>query len=362
MSATVNGYYANVIKAYDQDPSRNIPVEYNFGECGDSIVEKITVENVTAPVAGEKPNYNYSIRGGGYQMNTAKNAYEDIYWKNPPEKWYYIKNGIGWFDITKGDWVYENETFILGHKYQVNVYLKTDDGYEFKLGKRLDIEFTASVNGFVAEGVNNNSDCRIYQTITYTFTCEYKNITTVMIDGLSVPRAGENPDYTANVAYPQWYQIDPAYAGTDGIVWYDSQGNQLLPDDKFEQGEIYKVEIKLIPAMLEGVNTSQFNSAVSAYVNGNQVVVNDYGDAVYANKNAVYIYYTFSNGALAPKGVKGDVNGDEKVDTTDLATLKLYLAGLTKESEIIKYGADLNSDGKVDTTDLASLKLKLAGL
>ena len=58
----------------------------------------------------------------------------------------------------------------------------------------------------------------------------------------------------------------------------------------------------------------------------------------------------------------GDVNGDGNVDTTDLAMLKLYLAGLTDLSEISMDGADINADGGIDTTDLASLKLKLAGL
>ena len=57
--------------------------------------------------------------------------------------------------------------------------------------------------------------------------------------------------------------------------------------------------------------------------------------------------------------VIGDVNGDGNVDTTDLASLKLNLAGLSSE---IGEGADLNGDGNIDTTDLAALKLKLAGL
>ena len=51
VSATVNGYYANVIKAYDQDPSRVIVVEYDFGMCNDSVIENITVVDVTEPVA-----------------------------------------------------------------------------------------------------------------------------------------------------------------------------------------------------------------------------------------------------------------------------------------------------------------------
>jgi len=56
--------------------------------------------------------------------------------------------------------------------------------------------------------------------------------------------------------------------------------------------------------------------------------------------------------------VLGDVNGDGAVDTTDLAELKLYLAGLQTE---VSEGADMDEDGSVDTTDLAMLKLLLAG-
>ena len=62
------------------------------------------------------------------------------------------------------------------------------------------------------------------------------------------------------------------------------------------------------------------------------------------------------------KYVIGDCNADGNVDTTDLATMKLFLAGLSDLSDIGLLAGDLNGDGKVDTTDLATLKLKLAGI
>ncbi len=55
----------------------------------------------------------------------------------------------------------------------------------------------------------------------------------------------------------------------------------------------------------------------------------------------------------------GDCNGDGLFDTTDLAEMKLYLAGL---NEMLYGNGDVNDDGKVDTTDLAEVKLMLAGL
>ena len=42
--------------------------------------------------------------------------------------------------------------------------------------------------------------------------------------------------------------------------------------------------------------------------------------------------------------------------------MKLFLAGLSDLSDIGLLAGDLNGDGKVDTTDLATLKLKLAGI
>ncbi|MBR2043150.1 MAG: hypothetical protein IJ946_02295 [Clostridia bacterium] len=57
--------------------------------------------------------------------------------------------------------------------------------------------------------------------------------------------------------------------------------------------------------------------------------------------------------------VRGDCNGDGEVDTTDLAVLKLYLAGV---NDTIGEGADIDKNQKLDTGDLATLKLFLAGV
>ena len=60
--------------------------------------------------------------------------------------------------------------------------------------------------------------------------------------------------------------------------------------------------------------------------------------------------------------VKGDADGDQKVTTTDLATLKLYLAQIAELEEVSKKLCDLDGDKNVNTVDLAMLKLKLAGI
>ncbi len=57
--------------------------------------------------------------------------------------------------------------------------------------------------------------------------------------------------------------------------------------------------------------------------------------------------------------VIGDANGDGIFNTTDLAELKLFLAGVNGE---ISKDVDLNGDGAINTTDLAEMKLMLAGV
>jgi ribosomal protein L21E len=84
------------------------------------------------------------------------------------------------------------------------------------------------------------------------------------------------------------------------------------------------------------------------FVGWDKEVVDCEGNAVYT---AVYdVLYTL-----------GDCNADGNVDTTDLATMKLFLAGLSDLSDIGLLAGDLNGDGKVSADDLASLQKVLVG-
>ena len=339
--AKVNGNYTKAHKTYGMDSDHYITIYYEFGMCNDSVVENIIIENVTEPIAGEKPTYAAAVRGSGYKINSDKNTYYDAYWAG--EKWYYIKNGIGWFDLTESDWIYENESFIPGHEYLVYVYLITEDGYEFAYTSQYyENATTASINGYVGEVNIWEGYWSSQRRVSCSFTCQGKKITTVMVNGLETPKAGKTPDYTATVAYPEWYQLDPIYAGTNGIVWSDEEGYQLDPSDTFEADKKYRVELKLIPAQLDGANTCQFVAPVSAYVNGKQVIEDGSYDAVYASTNAVYIYYTFPKAAeYAGVTVSGSVTSFN--DANGDVTLQLIPQGLTEPAyETIVKGNTVN--------------------
>lgn len=62
---------------------------------------------------------------------------------------------------------------------------------------------------------------------------------------------------------------------------------------------------------------------------------------------------------VTDRGVYGDVNADGFCTASDLAVLKLYLAGAIEEIEI---AADMDENGKINASDLAVLKLHLASL
>ncbi len=60
--------------------------------------------------------------------------------------------------------------------------------------------------------------------------------------------------------------------------------------------------------------------------------------------------------------VKGDLNNDHLVTTTDLVILRRYLAGLVTIDDELKSNADINGDKSITTTDLVRLRRYLAGL
>ena len=60
--------------------------------------------------------------------------------------------------------------------------------------------------------------------------------------------------------------------------------------------------------------------------------------------------------------LKGDADGDQNVTTSDLAYIKLYLAGVLTLESVSEILCDLNGDSIVNTGDLANLKLHLAGV
>lgn len=313
VSATVNGHYAKVIKAYEQDPSRYITVEYDFGECNDSVIEEVKIVNVKEPVAGEYPTYTASVLGTGYHINTSKESFYDDWQHN--RKLYYIKNGVGWFDLTESDWVYENETFIPGHEYQVNVFLQTSDDYSFYHNKWYEMLFTATVNGMEATSNIGGSSGVHEQKILCPFICETQEVSTLMIYELAQPKGGAVPDTEVTMAYPNLYKL----ADWDGVTWWIGGEEPLGPNDSFISGESYSVVLKIVPVQMGGANVCEFIEPMDVRINGAEL---SWLDRVTVTPDLVEIEYKFRSPAAAPElsgvTVSGDVTsfGSDEEDVT----------------------------------------------
>ena len=284
VSATVNGYYGKVIKTYEQDPSKVITVEYNFGLCNDSVIEQVIVTNVTAPVAGEKPQFVCNLLGTGYGA------------QNLDDTWYRI-NSITWKDEDSfNTYLGEDDVFVPGRRYRFTVYIETEEGYEFATTKDgySRPQNTATVNGKEATYILPTSNAKTKQEIVYIFTCEQREVNTVILYDLDAPQGGKTPDRSVEEAYPEIYKVEE-------IIWYDCEDNIVSGEETFRSGERYKVQIKVVPTQVSGVDVCTFTEPAKAYINNEQVTERLNWDEVYVEDGAMYIKYTFMKGASAPE-------------------------------------------------------------
>ena len=272
ITGNINGYSADVSRVYEQAAEEYVCLTYNFGVCNDSVIEKIVIDNITAPVAGETPSYSLSVQGSAY--------------KSEGEYGYHLKNGVQWTDVTNGNTIlYDYTKFIPGHTYQVTIYLHAEENYTFATtdGENYPAT-TATVNGNAATVVNNSNSSK-YQTVTYEFVCPKKNISSFEINDLAIPQADAAPDTSATTPYPEYYAVE-------SVTWYNTNKTQMEANAKFEEGKSYLVEVKLIPGSY-GANAITFSNDPEAFVNGEKVYKLSEWDGIEKKPGAIYVRYTF---------------------------------------------------------------------
>lgn len=60
--------------------------------------------------------------------------------------------------------------------------------------------------------------------------------------------------------------------------------------------------------------------------------------------------------------IKGDLNGDGRIDAQDLLLLQLIMLEALNPNEHAKLAGDVNGDGNITLTDLGSVQRHLMGL
>lgn len=133
----------------------------------------------------------------------------------------------------------------------------------------------------------------------------------------------------------------------DGIDFTD--GNAKLfesvdPNNEFKNsGVLCQLPVKISPSIAEG----KYNIIIGYYSASN-------GDMCSVN-------FTTVDGVITVSSVMyGDVNGDGKINSIDLTTLRKYIVNrnpITGQSSVaVKAGADINGDGRITSVDLTTLR------
>jgi len=105
------------------------------------------------------------------------------------------------------------------------------------------------------------------------------------------------------------------------------------------------------------------NGVITAMSAGKAIITISSKDGNCTKTIEVYVTNIIKEDDPVKETIKtGDVNGDNKINMTDIICLRKYFAGLTNLSEKNKLNADINKDGKINMTDIIKLRKYFAGL
>lgn len=246
------------------------------------VVYDINLTEVTAPYAGQTPQYTCNLNTPAY--------YFDNQLDNDPD----VVKGKWWYDKTTDKAVNPNDTFIEGHVYTLVVLLLASDGYEFRVANDNTPLVKAKINGKEAE-INTRLTNKSQACVNFTFEpCGYDpKVSEVMVD-ITEPVTGNGPDYYPNILTDgvTTGDIDSPYY-IEGVAWYDYTTKTFMnPSDDFRDGYVYEVLIVLTTKDDAYFATKDSNSDVTAYVNGSMAVVESAGKD---NKHHILVSYAFGD-------------------------------------------------------------------
>ena len=204
------------------------------------------------------------------------------------------------------------------------------EGYTF-YGWYKDAELTEEVNWNY--GITGD-------TTIYAKWIKNERILTELSFTVTAPVGGQAPSYSIVSASPAAYT-----AAVDYWYLYENPFPVLRKTDSFAAGQEYAMRYTVTLA--------------DGYVLGNnaRVTVNGISAVAYGSSLQQQIVFDAAAG-----GVKGDVNGDDKINNLDAAVVLKYDAGIINLTLGEKNIADVNGDGKVNNLDAAMILKYDAGI
>ena len=153
---TVNGKAISSLKIEDRDSQgriNEVTITCKYDPLPGRQISSVLVKGVPTPVAGNMPIYSFSLGSSAY----------DFYPTAP----------VVWWDMTTGEEMDSGDTFVQGHKYQVNIWLAAnrEGGCTFKTDSSGNPQVSATINSWAADKVTKayEQDGREVIDIRYTF-------------------------------------------------------------------------------------------------------------------------------------------------------------------------------------------------
>lgn len=151
------------------------------------------------------------------------------------------KDGLRWKDISSGQYMDGDDTFVGGQKYELSVMLIAKTGYAFSASAT-----TVTVNGApVSLTVLDVSRAKA----TITLTADKLYINYVTITELDDPKAGNTPDFSVKLQENTCKLYSNAQSFVyNGVAWQDkTEGKYLTSEDEFQAGHAYAASICVQP-------------------------------------------------------------------------------------------------------------------
>ena len=279
--------------------------------------------DVTAPVAGEYPDFYPEVLTEGVAITDINTAYH--------------VDGVAWYDYTTQTFMNYSDKFREGHVYEINVAVETLGDMYFPTDANGNAAFIGYVNGNKATIETAGETGRYYARICYAFGDKRREVSHVDVTGVTAPSVGATPDFT--VADTAMYYINSVY-------WTDittSSHFNLKETDVFEAGHTYELEV-----WLRTHENYKFRTDSDGWINITATV---------GGKEAEIVGPGAQNAAILTVTYK--LNAPQVVSFVDVAEVVEPLAGKNPELSAFCYTQGCNVDFVewYDITDSKAVKI-----
>ena len=241
--------YVNVQTMFDDPTLAFVTVE--FAPCGGGVITEINVGDVTEPVNGAKPDYDFTY-GQGYDKGDADPS-------------------IVWFDLTANKPLTAEDTFEYGHTYELLIIVRSDkaiygDAGEFEFAPigTLNAKINGKDVGVIMADPNNPETH--YVQLAMTFECAKAPVPEVSVK-VENPLEGRHP--------AQQIELDGDTYKVEGFMITDHEtGTVLMPDSVYAGAKNYSVTVKVVAK--EGYEIGE--GITDALINGQKANVLGYGE------------------------------------------------------------------------------------